>query len=340
MKKIIFYNIFIFLFVYTFAEILTGTLIFNKIDCHYLLCDRKITYKNPFGFYKNKKNFYEKGKYGFRGRTKPLNEIDILTIGGSTTDERYLNVKDTWSERLQEQFLKINKNIDVVNAGIDGQSTIGHIWNFENWFNKLEDFKPRYIIFYIGLNERLMDKEMSSFDHFYDLSKFSFLNKIVFLLKRNNGITYKIYNLLYRKLFLKDYIDVGHKLRTPVYKEATKNIILKDSHKQKLVDNLNKLVIYSKKLNAKPIFVTQKSLRGISVNGINYALGNLDILSFENQISKIIISFCFESKIDCVDLNKIVKFNTNDFYDLVHTTPTGSEKISSIIFENIKHLIK
>ena len=39
-------------------------------------------------------------------------------------------------------------NINFVNAGIDGQSTIGHIWNFNNWFNKIENFKSQYILFY------------------------------------------------------------------------------------------------------------------------------------------------------------------------------------------------
>ena len=52
-------------------------------------------------------------------------------MGGSTTDERYLNLNDTWSEQLELNFKKNNKSIDVVNAGIDGQSSFGHIWNFK-----------------------------------------------------------------------------------------------------------------------------------------------------------------------------------------------------------------
>ena len=50
-------------------------------------------------------------------------------------------VKDQELIKKLESKLNLNlNNIDVVNAGIDGQSTYGHIWNFEEWFVKLDNF--------------------------------------------------------------------------------------------------------------------------------------------------------------------------------------------------------
>ena len=141
MKKIVFYNVIIFVFFYSLLEVFTGYIFFkNKLDCSYLLCNRTYNFVTPFDFYgKNNKTIYSRDKYGFRGRYKNLDKIDILVVGGSTTDERFLKLEDTWTENLEKIFLNKNKKIDVVNAGLDGQSTYGHIWNFENWFNKLKN---------------------------------------------------------------------------------------------------------------------------------------------------------------------------------------------------------
>ena len=66
MKKIIFYNLTTFVVFYSLIEILSGTLLFNKIDCHYLLCKKEFEFENNFGFYKDKKSFYRRDEYGFR----------------------------------------------------------------------------------------------------------------------------------------------------------------------------------------------------------------------------------------------------------------------------------
>ena len=59
-------------------------------------------------------------------------------IGGSTADERYKPYEYTITGLLNQRLEKdINKKI--INAGIEGQSTRGHIYNFEKWFPKLHE---------------------------------------------------------------------------------------------------------------------------------------------------------------------------------------------------------
>ena len=74
--------------------------------------------------------------------------IDFLVLGGSTTEEKFIDDNDTWTEKLEKKFIKDGKDIEVVNAGIDGQSTIGHIYNFEKWFPHIKNLNPKFIIFY------------------------------------------------------------------------------------------------------------------------------------------------------------------------------------------------
>ena len=84
-----------------------------------------------------------------------------------------------------------------------------------------------------------------------------------------------------------------------------------------------------------PIFITQKTLRGYEKNNKIFSFSDKDFFTYEKNISIMIIEFCKENKIICFDLNKELQFNEADFYDLVHTTPTGSKKIADFIFKNI-----
>ena len=195
LAKILFYNLTLLILFYVIIEILTGQAIFKKkLKCSYILCNADYSYKADLFSPNLIEINYVKDAYGFRGRTKPISKIDILTVGGSTTDERYLNLADTWSEQLELNFKGIDKNIDVVNAGIDGQSTFGHVWNFKNWFRKIDEFSVKYILFLIGFNE----KEYAG-RHDFNINKVRYPKKILYFLKYNDGIANKIYELLVHK---------------------------------------------------------------------------------------------------------------------------------------------
>ena len=340
MKKILFYNFLIFFILYSLIEIFSGTLLFNKIDCHYLLCNKKLKFVNNFGFYKNNQSNYQRDQFGFRSKRKLISDIDIITIGGSTTDERYLNDEDTWSEKFEKKFLEHNINVDVVNAGIDGQSTIGHIWNFQDWFPKIENLKTKYFIFYIGLNERIIDDELSKYDNIFNLSNLNFLDKTIFYLKKNNGLTYRLYHLIYKKFIYQEEIPTSHVIRKPEYQKVKNKYELQKFQKDKLIKNLSLLTKYTENMNAIPIYVSQKSLRGISTNGENYSYNDFDILNYEKQISEIIQQYCENNNQIFLDLFNEIKFENEDFYDLIHTTPKGSEKIANYLFSKLKDNLK
>ncbi len=47
---------------------------------------------------------YRRDEFGLRGRYPSPSEIDILTIGGSTTDQKYTTEGETWQDVLRERF--------------------------------------------------------------------------------------------------------------------------------------------------------------------------------------------------------------------------------------------
>ena len=96
---------------------------------------------------------YKRNYHGFRGEEIDPAEIKAVMIGGSTTDERYKPSNFTIAENLNVLLKNNGYDFKIINAGIEGQSTFGHIYIFKNWFTKLKNFSPKLYIFYIGLND-------------------------------------------------------------------------------------------------------------------------------------------------------------------------------------------
>lgn len=350
--KLIIYNLcitfvfFLIIFLIIFViEIFSGKYLSkNNLDCVYLQCNANYKYLNRSREATLQKNYdifydvvYQKDKYGFRGRSKQVSKIDILTVGGSTTDEKFLNLKDTWSHRLEENFKKIGKKIDVVSAGIDGQSSHGHIWNLKNWFPKIENFKTKYIIYYMGINENLKKNA----DTKYDLSKdnLTIKNKIKFYIQRNNGLLYKTYNILIKKYY-NLYLNLGYNTLWPEYSKIKNAFIPNINHKNNLIKNLSEIKKLTEEINAIPIFVTQKTQFWKEINGQillanNIIYDNKDHYNYEKFIAETIINFCQENDLICIDIFKNINFTQEDHFELAHTTAKGSKKIADYIFRKL-----
>lgn len=96
----------------------------------------------------------KRNSLGFRGKepNKSIPELfSIITMGGSTTECVVLSDGSTWPDIL-EQKLSLNiSDLWVGNAGVDGQSSFGHIPYLEE---SVAPKKPKVILFLIGANEQ------------------------------------------------------------------------------------------------------------------------------------------------------------------------------------------
>jgi len=61
---------------------------------------------------------YSRDEWGLRGDHKHPSEINILTIGGSTTDELYSDDTETWSAGLQQKFIQVGIPAVVNNSAL------------------------------------------------------------------------------------------------------------------------------------------------------------------------------------------------------------------------------
>jgi lysophospholipase L1-like esterase len=294
--------------------------------------------KNQYTLKYNNQNYnfiYKRNYYGFRGEEVNLEDIKVVIIGGSTTDERYKPMGQTITGYLNKKISKNKKKYKIINAGIEGQSTLGHIYNFEVWFPKLKKFKPKFFIFYIGINDQILNnqKSQSQDGHILNPSKIeilkdTFKSKSIFydLIRKTK---HKFYTKKNRVIYDFDYsVNKQKKNIFLNYKEALNNFEideLKDENKNLIknyLKNVDKLVDYSSRINATPIFINQLASEGNSNKKLfilNYSL--IDHCKFKNY--------------NCIDLAKKLKGQKEFWWDGIHTTPAGSKAIADIIFPEL-----
>ena len=133
--KIGFLNLFIFFVLVLLSELTFGYW-FDKYNFGPYMREFRLK-SNPYTieFEGNKYNYiYLRNYHGFRGEKIKPSEIQAIIIGGSTTDERYKPAELTITGLLNTKLKEQNIDLKIINAGIEGQSTIGHRYNFTKWF--------------------------------------------------------------------------------------------------------------------------------------------------------------------------------------------------------------
>ena len=287
------------------------------------------------------KYFYKRNYYGFRGDDIEPKKIKAVMIGGSTTDERYKPEDKTIVGYLNDNILTNNIDLKIINAGIEGQSTLGHIYNFEVWFPKLKDFSPEYFIFYIGINDQYSNKLKTGNGHVKNPSKLENIKDNV----KSRSITYDLLRKIKHKYYTKEKritydfnfaiknFQKDKKYKFLNHQQAINKFNIKDLIKSNQVliknylNNVDRLVYYSTLMNAKPIFVNQLTYEG------NYNK-KLFILNYS------LINHCKKKKYFCIDMAKSLQGEKDFWWDGIHTTPKGSKVIADIIFSDLYKIIR
>lgn len=96
---------------------------------------------------------HSKNSLGFRGPEPPRDleaRLSVVTIGGSTTECLFLSDGKTWTDALAARLASTFPGIWVNNAGLDGQSTFGHLILLEQ---AIVPLRPKVVLFLIGIND-------------------------------------------------------------------------------------------------------------------------------------------------------------------------------------------
>lgn len=285
---------------------------------------------------------YVRDQYGFRGGYDSPGAIDILTMGGSATDQRYLSEGSTWQDVLREDFARSGRRISVVNAGVDGQSTVGHIRNFDWWFPNVPGLKPRYFLYYIGFNDfftRVAFDELVAPPSLVTSVKES--SALYGLFIRVRGV--------YRAMVV---ARVGHtaidfaKAEWTSTPQHADHAALAREWLQHYRDRLRLLLTKTTAAGGTPICVTQAAryyrvtsgqvtgvaaslpFNGGSVNGVDY-------FQMMSRLHDTTIEVCREFAGIGIDAARNIEWSDADFYDYVHNTPPGARKLGDYLHSQL-----
>ena len=284
---------------------------------------------------KNYTFYYKRNFYAFRGDDFDPSYVKVVFEGGSSGNQRFTPEEYTIVGNLNKYFKKDNSEIFIYNASTDGKTTRGYVNDFLYWFPKIPNFNPKFFIFYIGLNDRKFQYEHYDF-------KFSSTNtkKLRDYIK-NNSIILEMTKKIDNKYFtqLTDVYAVSSKelYKNFVYvnfeeakKKHSENNLTEDEKDLLLtfkarLENLKKII---KKNKFIPIFITQIKFDGLSDK--NLFLVNQELKRFSKS-----------NNFDLISLDELVNNMEIDYYyDQLHTSISGSEKIAKILYPHLKKILE
>ncbi len=288
---------------------------------------------------------YTRDKHGLRGNYDKLADIDFLTIGGSTTKQAYIDDDKTWQDVLRRNFLAAGKQVTVVNAGVDGYSTFGHIATFDKWFPLIPNLKTKYVVAYIGIN----DTELKDANKYDTMQAPDPLKQARYYIL-NHSALYHLFRTVRGMLRANDakLIHGASSYHTVEWTEAfgrDASFKIPDAYVEMLDKYRARVRVLMAKIRAfgaVPVLVTQptasyrfkdgKVLVPRNKNGEPMPKGYIKIMIYNAAT----MGECITAKAICLDLASEVTFEVIDFYDGIHMTPEGNKKVGNFLFEKLR----
>ena len=340
--RIILINLFVFLLIVIICELFLGTWFKNNFK-YKLSSDRNIdrVYKLDFDYHKGTSH-YIKNNYGFRIKNNDSDFdpslIDIIFVGGSTINQKFIKFDDSIVGLLSNK----SKSLKIANSGIDGMSINGHINSFKYWFNKIENFKPKYFVYVLGINDRYLVGKYSFRDHVDKLEESTFTGNLREYLE-SNSFLYNKARKIKSLLYLKYNLELGLKKvkKNHVYLDRTREEFISYQERENKFNKLNEEQKY-KYLEFEKWYL----IRLEELTNLVYKIGSIPVFinqttgyghSFESfVVARTITKHCKIYNLLCLNLAKNLNLIYEDFYDESHVNTKGSKKIAYYIYNKLR----
>jgi len=301
--------------------------------------------------------YFSKNSLGFRG-SEPAGDISklnsVITVGGSTTECRFLSDSLTWPAQLALNLKDSVPGLWLNNAGLDGHSTFGHLLLVKDYLVKLE---PRFVIFLTGINDVETERpelfDLMNENRINFRSTKSFFKSVIN--KTELGST--IYNFLAikkaaKKGLIHKEIDFRNLRDTLLTQSYTDSLLKKQvSYLAGYKSRIDSLINLCHQNNIEPIWLTQPSLYGDYTDPDTQqrmknkiVRGSSPLNSYElagkilERYNDVVRSFSNQIKI--VDLATLMPKQTSLYYDNIHLTNKGAEQVGKIIAAEIGSYLK
>ena len=297
---------------------------------------------------------HSRNSLGFRGPEPPrdfASRLTILTIGGSTTECLFLSDGKTWTDELARRLGRRWPEAWVNNAGLDGQSTYGHIVLLRDF---VLDLRPKIAIFLIGTNDVGLDRS-NTFDS--ALTPSAGLSARILGFAFNHSEVLSVAQNLARmrraqaRGFGHSEIDVAA-LPELVIDESSA-----DATRRRYAalipgysDRLRAIASLCRSRGIEPVFLTQPALFGPvvdpatrvdltnkQVNGRGNGRLEWELLELYNDATRRVAA---DERLFLVDLARTLPKDSRLFYDFLHFTNEGATAVGDIVAAALEpHLV-
>jgi lysophospholipase L1-like esterase len=295
---------------------------------------------------------------GFRGENPPKNFADyltILTVGGSTIHCRNISEGKTWTDLLGKKLKQNFPQLWINNAGIDGQTTFGHLILMEDVIVPL---KPKVVLFLVGANDQRCEASNKHDLRFLKKMDDSSLGRFIdSLLARSEVYHYGINLIRYYKARKWGLLHRPVDLAKARHREVPEQQIeaAKEEQRQKYLkpyaQRLTQLIDLARENHIVPVLITQPYLLGQGRDdrtGADLATvedmgasgnGKLGwaILELYNDVVR---QVGHDQGVFTIDLAREMPKSSRNFYDYYHYTNAGSAEIADIIYRHLNPFLQ
>lgn len=294
---------------------------------------------------------HRKNSLGFRGPEPPGDfaaRLTVVTVGGSTTECFELPEEQTWPYLLGLKLRQECPKVWLNNAGLSGYSTFGHLVLLQDYLLKLH---PKVIIFLVGLND-IGVQGAREYDTRLKLANFRSLERTLATLANHSEVAAAALNL-YRYYFPKSVMAVAARKMGEIDLKSYGQLevapaagaALKREHQEKYLtpfrERVERLIALSRGSGIEPVFLTQPALYG---NGVDELTGvDLRTVKVTPEMSgkvawevlelynDVIRELGKQEGVWVIDLARELPQDSRYYYDLMHYTQAGSERVAAII---------
>lgn len=292
--------------------------------------------------------FFKKNSLGFRGEEPPedfKNSLTLITIGGSTTECSLLSEGKTWTDVLGLKLKKAFKPLWINNAGLDGHSTVGHIFLMRNHILKI---RPKVVLFLVGAND--IGQKYFDIDKEIMRQGFDFRSARSFLVSMANhsevfAVALNFYRYFNAAVMGAPHAEVSLNETLKISEETRVSSLQK--HRGKYLNGyekrLNELIQISNDNGIIPVFITQPALYGSTIDDVTKInLSDVKVNSKTNgrlawekmELYNEVLRQTGKSKgVLVIDLGKEMPKSSRYYYDWTHYTNEGAEKAAGIIYK-------
>jgi len=297
---------------------------------------------------------HTKNALGFRGPDPPRDfarRLTLVTIGGSTTECLFLSDGKTWTDVLARRLARSWPDSWVNNAGLDGQSSYGHLILLRDFIVSL---RPKVAVFLMGVND-IEREDLTTYDQSLAPNWTRWQRAAVFL-EDHSEIVGLAHNLV--RMARTSYRGFGHSEL-----DLTKLTRLEDDSKvtaatlaqqdgplRRYAERLNAIVEMCRTNGIEPVFTTQPVVYGDAVDpvtGVDLAAiqvrgainGRLQwrVLEMYNDAMRRVAS---TRGVLLVDAAHEMPKDSRLYYDLMHFTNEGATRLGDVIADHLEPYLK